>query len=262
MDQGNNYLISDLKKLANNCVTFAEMKANDCVIPPMGAINNIKPVPRDRLVGLLALRFRNPLEIDVPPSAETETPLEKAEATPIGTPDDIKRNAIRRASRLREINPDETDQQERSRVTKQIAYTQNADAQERASRSHRDTLFMLAEEMKRHGITPMESVIDLLAEKGGGVFIFEVKSIHAGNLINQTRYAIGQLLEYEYSVKQDPAYAGKGVTRGIMYSKKPDDDGRTIRILRSCGFHIFWVENGKIAGEPESMAELNRFLAS
>ncbi|MEM0475937.1 MAG: UPF0758 domain-containing protein, partial [Candidatus Norongarragalinales archaeon] len=80
----------------------------------------------------------------------------------------------------------------------QIAYEQNSEAQERASRSHRKTVLILCNELLKHGLTPKESVVDVFTEKANQIFIFEVKSIHTENFKSQTRKAIGQLLEYEY----------------------------------------------------------------
>ncbi|MEM3284774.1 MAG: hypothetical protein QXW80_06960 [Candidatus Micrarchaeia archaeon] len=72
--------------------------------------------------------------------------------------------------------------------------------------------------------------------------------------------AIGQLLDYEYfQVKQRPGYSGKEISKGIVYSKKPDNF--IINFLLYNNLYVFWIEDGQLTGEVSSMRKLNDLLA-
>lgn len=181
-------------------------------------------------------------------------------AIPINNSQSIAQN-IRRQFSSQEIDLDETEAKATERESKQITYEANWLAQEKANSNHRNTVNILAKYIKEHGISPMQSVIDTFVETDNEVFIFEVKSIHLGNFIHQTRTAIGQLLDYEYfQIKNKKESKRKNTTRGIVYNKKPTQE--ITDFLTDIEFSVFWIEDGKISGTAESMQKLAKFLSS
>ncbi len=168
---------------------------------------------------------------------------------------------IERQFPSKDIDLDETEAKATERESKQIIYETNWLAQEKANKSHRKTVMLLAKYLKDHGIDkPMQSVIDAFAEKNDRIFIFEIKTIHTHNFIHQTRTAIGQLLGYEYfQIKSKLQNKGKDIRRAIVYSKKPAEE--IIDFLMTYQFSVFWVEDGNLSGNSESMKVLKRFLS-
>ena len=172
----------------------------------------------------------------------------------------IIRNIERHFS-SKEIDLDETEAKAAERESKQIIYEMNWLAQEKASSSHRKTVMLLANYLKAHGVKPLQSVIDTLAQKNDSVFIFEVKSVHTRNFVHQTRTAIGQLLDYEYfQIRSKPENKGKDIIRAIVYSKKPTQ--QIIDFLRTYQFSVFWTEAGNLSGNAKSKQVLAKFLSA
>ncbi|HEX9897351.1 MAG TPA: hypothetical protein VGA85_06810 [Dehalococcoidales bacterium] len=177
----------------------------------------------------------------------------------IDTDVDVLKNIVKRFP-LRNIDLDETEEEANKRGKKQITYEQNWLAQEKANSRHRKTLLSLARYLKNHGIDTKQSEIDIYAEKNERIFIFEIKSIHKNNFIHQTRAAIGQLLGYEYfSVKSKSENNGKEIIRGITFSDEPTKE--IIDFLNEYQFHVFWIKNGKLSGNSESMRLLVEFVS-
>jgi len=140
-----------------------------------------------------------------------------------------------------------------------VAYERNWEAQERATIGHRRIVSLLISEIRRHGIIPRVSDIDLLASTRKGVFLFEVKTIHIENYIRQTRNAMGQLLDYEYfDVKSRSDFKGRRVMRGVVYGSRPPQD--VIDFLRYFNFKVYWLEKNELNGESASLLELKKFL--
>jgi len=123
----------------------------------------------------------------------------KIPATPISDKRHITQH-IKRQFPSKEIDLNETEAEAAERESKKITYETNWEAQEKANSSHKNAVMLLANYLNEHGVTPMYHVIDTFAEKNRRIFIFEVKSIHIGNFIHQTRTAIGQLLYYVIDV--------------------------------------------------------------
>ncbi len=253
--RGEAYILDDLKNLIANCVTFEEMRRNDCVIPAQGSIRNISDRSRERLVGLFADRLTSAV-VGNPPGEQ-----ERREISEIRNEGDILNAAIRSARNLRDFNIDESDEAAQHRQLSWITYERNAEAQERANATHRRTLMALVKYLRERGIGPTESVIDLFAERENQIFIFEVKSIHADNFRQQTRMALGQLLDYEYfQVRSRQRYQDKIVHKGVVYSREPPN--RVVSFLKSAGFEVFWIEDGMLAGDEGSREVLSKFVAN
>ncbi|MFC2062326.1 hypothetical protein ACFLS8_00200 [Chloroflexota bacterium] len=168
----------------------------------------------------------------------------------------------RMSSTLRDIDLDENESEAKKREGKQISYEHNAEAQKRANKHHRDTVLLVANQLKEYGLQPRENVfMDVYAEKDGVIFIFEIKSVHTDNFKHQTRSAIRQLLEYEYfEVKEKPENEGKRVLRGIVFNRKPPED--IIGFLKAYKFHVFWGDDGKFLGDPSSEEAFKSFCGN
>lgn len=183
----------------------------------------------------------------------------KTAPTPIDNEGDLIKNIALRYS-LKGIDLDETEERASKRESKQITYETNWLAQEKANSSHRKTVKLLAGYLMDHGVTPKQSVIDTLCEKNKNIFIFEVKSIHSGNFIHQTRMALGQLLDYEYfQIKTQAENKGKSIVRGIVYNKKPTEI--IIDFLKTYEFFVFWTKGKNLSGDKGSMKILDKFLS-
>jgi len=183
----------------------------------------------------------------------------KTASTSISTTEDIITNLARQFP-LKNIDLNETEENAKNRENKQITYEQNWEAQEKANSSHRKTVKLLSDYIRIRGVDPKQSVIDVYVEKNDFIFLFEIKSIHTDNFINQTRTALGQLLGYEYfQVKSKPENQSKKVIRGITYTKKPTEE--IINFLNAYGFSAFWVIDGNLTGNSASIKLLDDFLS-
>ena len=161
---------------------------------------------------------------------------------------------------LRDINLDESEEEARDRERKQISYEQNWKARENANINHRRMIKLVADEIRKYGIQPKESDIDVFAEKNGVVFIFEIKSVHTENFKRQTRSAIGQLLDYEYfQVKSKPENYNKQGLRGVVYNRRPPKE--FIKFLKTYEFNVFWQEEEKFVGEVASVKVFRGFVS-
>ncbi|MFC1914916.1 hypothetical protein ACFLWK_01525 [Chloroflexota bacterium] len=251
---GENAIIQDLLMLSSNCVTFQEMRDKNCVIPAQGSIQNINDKSRRSLVSLIEGRLKEAIE----------SPLEVTDESipqqlPILDEDDLVDHIIKHTPSLKDLNLDETEEEAKDRQKKQIVYEQNSEAQENANKNHQKTLIVLANELILNGIQPKYSVIDLLAENNGSIFIFEVKTVHTNNFTSQTRRAIGQLLEYEYfQVASNIKNNGKKIMRGVVYNKKPPE--KYIEFLENYNFFVYWPEDQSLNGSPNSKEALRHFL--
>jgi hypothetical protein len=118
---------------------------------------------------------------------------------------------------------------------------------------------LTANEIKKCNIQPKQSVIDLFAENNDMIFIFEIKSVHVHNFRQQTRRAIGQLLDYEYfQIKAESQNDNKTILKGVVYSNEPPME--TVKFLRSSGFNVFWKSADELAGDLDSKKILDAFL--
>lgn len=183
----------------------------------------------------------------------------KIPATPNLSSEGISGNIERNFSST-EIDSDETEAEATERESRQITYELNWLAQEKANSSHKKIVRILANYLRDHGVKPLKSVIDTLAQKHNSVFIFEVKSIHTRNFVHQTRTAIGQLLDYEYfQIRSKPENKSRNILKGVVYSKKPSQ--QIIDFLSAYRFSVFWAEDGNLSGSIKSMQVLAKFLS-
>jgi hypothetical protein len=60
MQKGDSYLMKEMYLLVKNCITFKEMRENDCLISTQGAIQNVSKEKQDRLIKLIIPRLREP----------------------------------------------------------------------------------------------------------------------------------------------------------------------------------------------------------
>jgi hypothetical protein len=179
--------------------------------------------------------------------------------TQIKTQDGSVRDLKRRLTVLKVINPMKTENNFIAREEQTITYQRNDKAQEEANELHKITLDILEKYFRINNIIPRESVIDLLVEKQNKVFIFEVKSIHAENFRDQTRYAIGQLLEYEYfEIKNKSQFKNKEIYKGVLYSEEPPNE--FIDFMEACNLGVYWISDNSITGANESMRRLKDFV--
>lgn len=177
----------------------------------------------------------------------------------IDNEDDILMGIANRLTTLKDIDPEESSETATKRERKLITYEINWKAQDDASIGHRKTVHLVASEIRKYGIQPKHSVIDLFAERDNIIFIFEIKSIHTDNFIHQTRTAIGQLLDYEYfQIRSRFENKGKTILKGIVYSKEPPKE--IIEFLKTYHFEVFWREKGVLTGDLESNGVLKKFL--
>ncbi len=58
-DKGDLYILEDIKKLVNNCITFEEMRNYNCVISTQGAIQNISKQKQPNLIKLINLHLES-----------------------------------------------------------------------------------------------------------------------------------------------------------------------------------------------------------
>lgn len=254
LERGEPYIVEDLRRLTQNCVTFEEMRQNGCAIPAQGSMQNISDARRGKLVDLIADR------LDEAVVGASPVEQERQEVFEVKSEKDIARQIAKWTKNLRDVNLKETPEEAVEREQRLVSYFSNLEAQERASSAHSKTMLVLAKYLTDHGTVPKTSVIDLLAERGGRVFIFEVKSIRTENFRHQTRMAVGQLVDYEYfQVRRRNGTQEKRVVKCVVYSKKPPSE--IAEFLEVSGFKVFWTERDNLEGTDESMRTLSDFLA-
>ncbi|MBI4180463.1 MAG: hypothetical protein HY528_00860 [Chloroflexi bacterium] len=190
------------------------------------------------------------------PDRTSETP--EIITTPVKDDKGIKNHLARQYSSI-DINLHESKAEATERESRQITYEANWLAQEKASSEHRRAVMLLADYLRRHGIEPFQSVIDVKAEKNNRIFLFEIKSVHTRNFISQTRMAIGQLFDYEYfQIKSKAENGGKEISKGVVYGRKPSQE--VVDFLTSLKFSVHWFEGGKVSGDVQSMKVLEDFV--
>ena len=255
MAKGEDFIAGEIKKLLQNHLEFKDIKKSGYSFPVMGSIANIKHENNELIVGLLTEKLVDATyqyyELD-----RTTIPRE------ISVGNDPIKDLLKGLTHLHEIDLDDSHRNGSEVGYDGVKYyTKDPIALEKANKAHLTTLLVAAKDIKAKGLTPKESNIDILVEKGGNVLILEVKSIHQGNLRHQTRFAIGQLYDYGYfDIALNDVYSGKELTKGIVFSTKPPDS--IIEFLRHYMLCVFWVEKDKLTADPESMKVYLEFCSS
>lgn len=89
-----------------------------------------------------------------------------------------------------------------------------------ATQRHEDIVAALAEVIRNAGFQPTyNNLVDLRVDRGGDELFFEVKTADEGNLLEQTRAAVGQLLEYRCRYRR----------------RMPDKSVRLVAVLEDVG---------------------------
>ncbi len=196
----------------------------------------------------------------VPPVPAVDTGLSSTPPSDAGSTTAIegeRRTGRRRQRTGREIVPGvpsilvQPDDPESARRLVEATY--NYELQERASRGHQRTLDALAEYLRGLGLVPQESNIDAYVAQAEAGVLFEVKSLSASNEREQTRRAVGQLLDYAYFERPAELTDDADVAYAVVYSERPTDDA--IDFLDSIGMLALWVgEDGQtIEGTDDSV---------
>lgn len=74
---------------------------------------------------------------------------------------------------------------------------------EKSSNAHRELLNKLVGHLRQKDFIVSEnSQVDLFGKKSGEEWIFEIKSVHAGNMLAQIRHGISQLYEYRFRYRK------------------------------------------------------------
>ena len=127
--------------------------------------------------------------------------------------------------------------------------------QEKANRLHIETLNILANYIRKLGLSPFEDpqTFDLFAFNSSEAYLFEVKSITKKNFRTQFRHALVQLEEYAFRHKKMGTQGFElKLTKTIVFDQKPSIiiDKKMldfyINFTESRKINIIYVENGLI----------------
>ena len=233
--EGNDYLARDCRALLENRVSFGEMRKLKFQVPAQGSMARLKDENRDKLIRLLEPRLTRSLSRDVAPG--------RSAFSEVDPEDESLENLKRHSWGLKEIDPEESEEEASEREEQTITYTRNARAQEKASQGHRKLRRTVSQHLIELGLKPIESRIDVYVQKKAEAIVFELKTIHSKNFRTQTRSAVGQLFEYEYfEVPVLPDGSLPKVLKAVVYNKQPP--GEILRYLASLDILSFWTTDG------------------
>jgi hypothetical protein len=160
--------------------------------------------------------------------------------------------------KLKTFKPADNSETERKKGLRSIEYTFDEAKREKAERSHRMLVYLMAEKVAKAGGVPTESShsIDLATEIDGVEFIFEMKSITGKSLHGQIRRGIAQLYEYGYLHNMPSAKLC------LVLEKQPK--GRKTWLIsylvNDRGIMLFWKSNSGFDCPDECKPVIGQFL--
>lgn len=188
------------------------------------------------VVGENALIFAVP---DSLPSVGDLNEDNSAGSTAVTTSREFTTRRARTGRRITITTESTSDSTQDETDTVTIATVYNYERQERASSLHRVTLGALVDFLIDLGLDPMESNIDAYVSAATAAILFEVKSLSPDNERDQTRRAIGQLLDYQFFERPTEIDVDADISYAVVYSEQPSDE--TIEFLESIPMHALWI---------------------
>lgn len=139
-----------------------------------------------------------------------------------------------------------------------ITYPAPTASQQAATVEHQEALAQLRDRLEAAGYEIRKTrYSDLIAFSAPDdrILIFEIKSITAENAWLQTRKAVGQVLEYEYTdIKQRDILSGE-VQPGILLSQPPSRDVQEYlsHLTATRRIWVIWLANGLVGPSAETL---------
>src|SRR6476659_5750318 len=86
---------------------------------------------------------------------------------------------------------------------------------------------------------PGDPDFDLAWREGDLIVVAEIKSLRVENERNQLRLGLGQVLDYEATVRQ----SGRAVRAVLCVERSPSDSAYWLALCRRLGVALVWPEN-------------------
>ena len=145
-----------------------------------------------------------------------------------------------------------------------ITYESQVDDTQEGRYHHEETIDILEDYLKKCGFKyGKTNWSDLIATNGEDVLLVEAKHITPDTETNQTRKAVGQLLEYRCrDILHDDEFSEQNLTLWLLLSQPPSDTFK--QILDSFwdkGIYTLWIQNDEINGLEKSLTKLEQITS-
>jgi hypothetical protein len=172
--------------------------------------------------------------------------------------DDPSAQILRPTKKLKIFTPREVSDTQIKEKLKSVEYTFDEAKKEKADKTHKSLVYMMAEKIFEAGGNPKESShsIDLATKINDKEFIFEMKSITGKSIHGQIRRGIAQLYEYGYLHNMPDAILC------LVLEKKPTGKKAwlTDYLVKDRGIMVCWKSNSNFDCPAKCKTALGRFL--